>query len=70
MGRLYDKDTYLQNEEEADTEIDNKKEISSICRNCSFCKEESNHTFMCTKFRRFVYSNSKRNCFKIRKELI
>ena len=70
MGRLYDKGTYLQNEEEAYHEIDYKKEVSNICRNCSFCNVESSHTFRCTKFGRFVYSNSKRDCFKIRKELI
>lgn len=68
MGRLFDRDTYLQNDEEPNTDAIYVPYYTKTCKDCKYCEErrKSKFTsvFYCNKLSKFVSPNSKKDCLK------
>lgn len=68
MGRLFDRDTYLQNEEDPNPDAIYVPYHRDTCKDCKFCEARRRGkftcVFYCTSKNRFVSPNSVKGCFK------
>lgn len=71
MGRLFDRDTYLQNEEEPSADaiyVPYHRHACSVCKYCEARRTDKfTSVFYCTSKNRFVSPNSVKECFKTNK---
>lgn len=68
MSRLFDHDTYLQNEEEPNLNTIYTPYHRDTCKDCNYCEARRTgkftSVFYCNAKNRFVSPNSVKKCFK------